>query len=86
MDDHRLVFRRIELVDNLNGGFSMSTYGMVGEPGGKAGVSLLVEGLVVRGSTANRTECTFKNGKLVAISERGCAHLVTELCVARCLK
>ena len=52
-----VVFRRTRLVNNLNGGFSMGLYGLVGEPGAAAGVSVAVEGMEITGSLGNRTGC-----------------------------
>jgi hypothetical protein len=65
----RLVFRRVRLLNNLNGGFTAGVYGLVGEPGGREGVSMLVEGMEISGSSGNRTECRHPNG-----TESVCAH------------
>ena len=67
-----LVFRRVRLLNNLNGGFSMGLYGLVGEPGAVAptgGLSLLVDGMEISGSTGNRTACACANG-----TRRVCSH------------
>lgn len=45
-----VVFRRIQLIDNLNGGFTMGLYGLVGEPGADEGVSIIVDGMNISGS------------------------------------
>lgn len=66
-----LVFRRTKLVDNLNGGFTAGLYGLVGEPGAAAGVSLLVEDMEIRGSSGNRTECAAHDGTRRVCSHRG---------------
>ena len=44
-----LTFRRIRLRNNVNGGFTMGLYGLVGEPGAEM-VSVVVEGMVISGS------------------------------------
>jgi hypothetical protein len=66
-----LVFRRVRLRNNLNGGFTAGVYGLVGEPGGREGVSLLIDGMEISGSTGNRTECPRKNGTAGVCSHRG---------------
>ena len=66
-----LVFRRVRLRNNLNGGFTAGLYGLVGEPGGAEGVSLLIEGMQISGSSGNRTECHHPNGTARVCSHRG---------------
>jgi hypothetical protein len=64
-----LVFRRVRLLNNLNGGFTAGLYGLVGEPGGAEGVSMLIDGMEISGSTGNRTACKSQNG-----TARVCSH------------
>lgn len=51
-----VVFKQVTLLNNLNGGFTMGLYGLVGEPGADVGVSIVVDGMRISGSTgANKS-------------------------------
>ena len=65
-----IIFRNVLLANNLNGGFSMGLYGLVGEPGAE-NVDVLVDGMEIYGSAGNRTECSWSTNGTSRACRRG---------------